>query len=1046
MADQYYYVDGYIAEDYFGYVAEAEAALSGAFSPTFTVEVADDTGYYIPDYIAEGYYALPIQEGEAALSAAATLSSTGDRIRFADSDLSVAATLSADVSRTRSSAVNVSVSATQSAAVSRSRDSSAQLDSAATIIASPVIGQQGEATLTTSVTLSATAVKTVDAQTSFDTAFSASMTVNVQRVGDSLMETTASLSALANVTASADITLETLINYSLQGDRIRYGAATPSVAATLGLDIGVIKQANSTLSTNSTLQASAITVEGTGVTLSSAFSLTAQALDIGNQKFFGAYVPDLSASTSVAYPNRSQIVTDAEQNVYAIGIDDSVASLPRVQIVKFDGTGNEVWQKSYTAAGNTTKRLGKATSDATGMYIPYAYWNGTNMTSLLHKIDFEGNIEWAKQYYVAVDLTHLTVSGDYLYASGVRGGGDLLLSKLDLTDGTVDWTRYWNPSSQYVSDPHSFVIGNYIYTLSKGSTTLTSDSDDLMLQKTSLSGAIQSFDYITSLYGANNIEPNAYGVDNSGNIYIAGRYNSSGDRIDDLFLLKMDTSYSIDYVKTYEINTFEQDETVYDLLVDGDSFFVTTSDDKIYSFDTSDGSINWIRNNDFVMQNLSISGDWLQGIDHTVLYEYEPTNFRYISEGLRVVQFPKDGAGIPISYPVDVEIEQDQTFDYSAASNPSAGSTLSLTSGSLTTPSASTFAPQNLTNLTVVDTTLTVNELFTIVFAGPSSLSAAFTQANTTVDRIRDYSSSISGAFIQNSAINVIRSAESTVEAAATLGSSPVKTTDTGANIAVAATLSAEGDRVRFAEGSISANTTLETELNIIRGVPAAIDASATLDATGLRIQPGTVDMEAIATTLTVAAKTGNFLIAMDTKFTQSATVQIVAGAVADLDVVAAQSAQAQVITDSAATLDIAATQTSSGDRIRFGSSTIEAAATLDSTAVKTTDVDTAMSAAATMTVAAERFRDTSVDLNTTATATATALKVIAFDIDPIEVQTTAFASAFAVFRFSGEFEAIASSLTAGRVIHIDPYRQLIVPQETKTIRVKQETRVLVVD
>ena len=57
--DQVYIEDGYIDASYYGIVAEAEAVLGGAFTPSFTVDIADPSGYYIPDYIEADYFKSP---------------------------------------------------------------------------------------------------------------------------------------------------------------------------------------------------------------------------------------------------------------------------------------------------------------------------------------------------------------------------------------------------------------------------------------------------------------------------------------------------------------------------------------------------------------------------------------------------------------------------------------------------------------------------------------------------------------------------------------------------------------------------------------------------------------------------------------------------------------------------------------------------------------------------------------------------------------------------------------------------------------------------
>jgi len=77
--DQTYFEDGYVVTGFFTYTANAVVEINSAFSPSFTVDIADSTGYYIPDYIAEGYVTGGIvREASAVLESAFSPSFTVD--------------------------------------------------------------------------------------------------------------------------------------------------------------------------------------------------------------------------------------------------------------------------------------------------------------------------------------------------------------------------------------------------------------------------------------------------------------------------------------------------------------------------------------------------------------------------------------------------------------------------------------------------------------------------------------------------------------------------------------------------------------------------------------------------------------------------------------------------------------------------------------------------------------------------------------------------------------------------------------------------------
>ncbi len=117
--DQFYFDNDYLVDDYFGYIAEAQATLDGAMTATMSADIADDTGYYIPDYIEVGYIdaggvtqeasasldvsasiiadASAQKETSATLTTNADILSTANLTVISDAQLSTQATLTADV-------------------------------------------------------------------------------------------------------------------------------------------------------------------------------------------------------------------------------------------------------------------------------------------------------------------------------------------------------------------------------------------------------------------------------------------------------------------------------------------------------------------------------------------------------------------------------------------------------------------------------------------------------------------------------------------------------------------------------------------------------------------------------------------------------------------------------------------------------------------------------------------------------------------------------------------------------------------------------------
>ena len=166
-------------------------------------------------------------------------------------------------------------------------------------------------------------------------------------------------------------------------------------------------------------------------------------------------------------------------------------------------------------------------------------------------------------------------------------------------------------------------------------------------------------------------------------------------------------------------------------------------------------------------------------------------------------------------------------------------------------------ATQTATASKTVETAVAINSAFTIPsidalkFTGNQiALDSAFTQPNTDVARIRETALNISSAF--TSSVEAIKAVES----------------------------------------------------------QATINTSATLSIQPLRIRPGVIDTDAIASQLTVVAKVGNGLIALDNAFGLTVTAQTTTGNTIAISAEFTQSAQNDRIRETALDLDTSATQT----------------------------------------------------------------------------------------------------------------------------------------
>ena len=247
MADITYYEIGYIQDGYYETIVVSDAiTLSGAFSPSFTVDIADDTGYYIPDYIETGYYAIPIQEADASISSSSTITIDGTKVSFLGAN-------------------NTPAGETYEATFAFSIVYG-------NIVSSDAITLDAEFSNTT------TNSRIRDVEVTITDAFSPSININVEAVAQSSINVSFAMTSDAARTRLVDVTLANIINQSLQGDRIRFVDSTFNSTSSLAVDATRIKYFSSTQDLQTSLTATISHIEGADLTVSPFATLSVDAI------------------------------------------------------------------------------------------------------------------------------------------------------------------------------------------------------------------------------------------------------------------------------------------------------------------------------------------------------------------------------------------------------------------------------------------------------------------------------------------------------------------------------------------------------------------------------------------------------------------------------------------------------------------------------------------------------------------------------------------------------------------------------------------------
>lgn len=256
-------------------------------------------------------------------------------------------------------------------------------------------------------------------------------------------------------------------------------------------------------------------------------------------------------------------------------------------IVKIDASFNTQWSKKYT--GGSVGEFGTTihqTSD--GGYIIASDFNDNangSMDYLLTKIDGSGNTQWTKMFYNtnyrAYELgTQQTADGGYIsigyYYPSTGGQGEILVIKTDASGGIL-----WSKTIGGANDDAGYSIiqlstGEYVVT---GTTkSFGAGMKDIFLMKLNSSGTIL---WSKTYGGTDDDYANVVASTNDGGYIIGGSTRSFGNG-SDILLIKTDGTGNIQWTKTYGATGDEGDQGGVDIGLDlakttNGGFFITSA-------------------------------------------------------------------------------------------------------------------------------------------------------------------------------------------------------------------------------------------------------------------------------------------------------------------------------------------------------------------------------------------------------------------------------------------------------------------------------------
>jgi len=243
------------------------------------------------------------------------------------------------------------------------------------------------------------------------------------------------------------------------------------------------------------------------------------------------------------YDEASAIAVDGSGNVYVTGYSWGSGTSLDYATIKYDPSGNQLWEKRYNGPGNYDDNARAIAVDGSGnVYVTgqsYGSWISSSSDYATLKYDLDGNQLWEKRY------NGLANDYDETYAIAVDGSGNVYVTGYSGGSGTsLDYaTIKYDPAGNQLWEKRYNGPGNsadWAYAIAvdgSGNVYVTGYSY----------GSGTSLDYATIKYdpagnqlwekrynGPGNSDDWTYAiaVDGSGNVYVTGYSWGSGTSLD----------------------------------------------------------------------------------------------------------------------------------------------------------------------------------------------------------------------------------------------------------------------------------------------------------------------------------------------------------------------------------------------------------------------------------------------------------------------------------------------------------------------------------
>jgi uncharacterized delta-60 repeat protein len=252
------------------------------------------------------------------------------------------------------------------------------------------------------------------------------------------------------------------------------------------------------------------------------------------------------------------IVLDSQSNVIVTGgSNGSPNNSANVTTIKYDSNGNEIWTRTFDGPGGfRDEGFAVVVDEFDNVYVAGIGRPASNLDMMLLKYDSAGNLQWSRFYNGPGNgddnANAIAYRAGFVYITGssrsAGGNVDYTTIKYSAIDGTQIWIATYNGPLSATDNANAITIGADDSVYVTGDSQRLGGGADYATIKYNSSGTEL---WVSRYDGANgNDIARAIAVGSSGEVYITGSSAASNGQ-PDYATVRYDTNGGLDWVRRY---------------------------------------------------------------------------------------------------------------------------------------------------------------------------------------------------------------------------------------------------------------------------------------------------------------------------------------------------------------------------------------------------------------------------------------------------------------------------------------------------------------